>query len=172
VVRAQTLAVRSDSGTLRISATKLHFLTGKPLERLHDGASVTFAVQVTLLGNQKATVLQRAAGRCAVSYDLWEERFAVIRLGKPTESVTHLTDAAAETWCLNRLGIPASVVSGDVPFWIRLEVRAEDQSEASPADDDPGFNLTRLVELFSRPPAKTQPRWQEEAGPLRLRDLR
>ena len=62
-------------------------LEAKPLERLHDGASVVFAVQLTLLAASKSAVLARAAGRFAVSYDLWEEKFAVTHLAAPRKSV-------------------------------------------------------------------------------------
>ncbi len=168
---AQSIAVRLDSGHLRISAPQMHFLSGKPLERLHNGSSVVYAVQATLLGDQKTSVLHRSAGRFAVSYDLWEEKFAVVRLGKPGQSATHLSAAASESWCLNNLAVPAPSLAPDLPFWLRLEVRAEDPREAAAGDDEPAFNLARLVELFSRPPRRDQPRWQEETGPLRLRDL-
>ena len=37
---------------------------------------------------------------------------------------------------------------------------------------EPGINITRLIELFSRRPRAEQPQWTLDAGPLRLADLR
>ena len=39
---AQSLGVRLDGDDLRIAAPQFHFLTGKSLEKLKDGASVAF----------------------------------------------------------------------------------------------------------------------------------
>ena len=169
---SQTLKVRADAGALRVSAPQAHFLTGKAIERLHNGASVIFAVQITLLANQRSDVLRRAASRFAVSYDLWEEKFAVARLGKPRRSVSHLSANEVEAWCLDELRLPVSGLSPDSQFWVRLEVRAEELGNESFSEEESGFTLARLVELFSRPPAREQPRWEEEVGPLHLRDLR
>lgn len=169
---AQTIEVRADGGMLRASAPQVHFLAGNPLERLHNGASVIFAVQITLLANRRTDVLRRAASRFAVSYDLWEEKFAVTRLGKPRHSVSHLSAREAEAWCLDELRVPVSGLPPDSPFWVRLEVRAEEVSDESLSEEESGFTLARLVELFSRSPAREQPHWEEEVGPLRLRDLR
>lgn len=168
---AQPLAVRIEGGVLRVSARDLRFLAGGPLERLRNGASVVYSIQLTLLVDRKSTVVHRTAARFAVSYDLWEEKYAVTRLGKPPKSVTHLSATAAEAWCLDNITARASGLSPDSPFWIRLEVRAEDSNHDFSSEEDEGFSLARLVELFSRPPAKEQPQWQREAGPIRLRDL-
>jgi len=170
VVCAQPLSARADAGFLYVSAPKLRFLDGKPLERLNNGGSVIFAIQLTLRTGRDTQVLQRAGGRFAVSYDLWEEKFAVTKLGKPRHAVTHLSAAATEAWCVGNLALPVSGLSRDTPFWLRLEVRAEDARE-DPLDEEEAFSLTRLVELFSRPPQKEHPLRLAEAGPLRLRDL-
>lgn len=168
---AQPLAVRVEGGVLRVSARDLRFVAGGPLERLRNGASVVYSIQLTLLADRKGTVVHRTAERFALSYDLWEEKYAVTRLGKPPKSVTHLSAMAAEAWCLDNITARASGLSPDTPFWIRLEVRAEDSDDDFSSEEDEGFSLARLVELFSRPPAKEQPQWQREAGPIRLRDL-
>ena len=60
-----------------MAAPDLHFLTGKPLERLKDAATVTFLSQLTLFSDAQGTVFKRAAERLVVSYDLWEEKFSV-----------------------------------------------------------------------------------------------
>ncbi len=42
----------------------------------------------------------------ALSYDLWEERFAVTTVDARAQSVSHLALAAAEAWCVEQLVIP------------------------------------------------------------------
>src|SRR5688572_32088372 len=37
-------------------------------------------------------------------------------------------------------------------FWVRLELRAEDPRETASVVGDQGINITRLIEIFSRPP--------------------
>ena len=66
--------------------------------------------------------------------------------------------------------IPASLTPSRL-FWIKLELRAEDPKESAAIIGEPGINLTRLVEIFSRPPRNQQQHWSEIAGPLRLQDL-
>lgn len=169
---AQTLAVRVDSGRLHVSAPKLQFLEAKPLERLHDGASVVFAVQLTLLAASKSAVLARSAGRFAVSYDLWEEKFAVTHLAAPRKSVSHLSAPQAEAWCLDNLALAAGGLLPDSSFWVRLDVRAENPQDTPAPGEETGVTLARLVELFSRAQSPGESRKRTEAGPFRLRDLR
>ena len=171
-VDAQTLQVRADAGRIRVSSAKSQFLDGASLERLHNGAPVVFAIQVTLLTGSKGTVLARSAGRFAVSFDIWEEKFAVTRLGNPRRSASHLAAAEAEAWCLENLVLTAAGLSPDAAFWIRLDVRTEANGEAPAPGEEAGVTLARLVDLFSRPQREGDTRRRAEAGPLRLKDLR
>jgi hypothetical protein len=167
---AQSLAVRLDGDRLRVSAPNLRFLAGRPLERLKNGASVAFDVQLSL-SIEGGRVRERAADRFGISYDLWEERFSVTSLGPSARSVSRLTPTAAEAWCLDHLALPAAGLPPARPFWIRLEVRAEDPRERLTAVGETGISLSRLIEIFSRPARDPQARWTEEAGPLRLADI-
>ena len=59
-----------------------------------------------------------------------------------SQSVSHLTLAAAEAWCLEQLAIPLSALGAlgrDLPFWVRLEYRILDGDGAS----DPRTPATR-----------------------------
>lgn len=170
-LHGQAVLVREDGGALRVSAPTLRFLTGKPLERLHNGGSVVYAIQLSLFVENKTVIRHRSAGRFAVSYDLWEEKFAVTRLGNVRRTVSHLSSRAAEAWCLESLTLPVAGLSANTPFWVRLDVRAEAENESA-SDEQSPFSLTRLVDLFSRPPPNEEPRWREEAGPLRLAALK
>ena len=170
---AQSLNVRLVEGdSLRISAPQLHFITGKSLERLKDGAAVVFLGQLSLSSDAGLTGWKRAINRFIVSYDLWEERFSVTRTEQGRRSVSHLSAASAESWCLDNLAIDTAGVPPDRPFWLRLELRAEDPKDLTAVVGEPGINLTRLVEVFSRPARVQQPRWELTTGPLRLADLR
>jgi hypothetical protein len=166
------LAARLDGDELRVAAPSLHILTGKPLERLHNGATVGFAFQLTLTTAPGSTPWARSIERFVVSYDLWEEKFSVARLGKVRRSASHLSAGAAESWCLDNLALTTAGYPPNRPFWLRLEVRADDPQGGLGVVDEPGINLTRLVEIFSRPPRAQQPRWQLEAGPLLLAEVR
>src|SRR5437868_11635652 len=71
---AQALRVRLDGDDVRIAAPQLQFLSGKPLEKLKDGASVVFLAQLSLSTEVNAPAIKRAVDRFVVSYDVWEER--------------------------------------------------------------------------------------------------
>lgn len=169
---AESLSVVWDGDDLHVAAPQLHFLAGKPLERLKDGASVVFLTQLTLTTDSFNSILRRTPERFVFSYDLWEEKFSVTKLGPGQRTVTHLSAAAAEAWCLDNVAISASSLPPDHPFWLRFELRAADPKDEAAVIGEPGINLTRLIEMFSRRPRDQQPQWTAEAGPLRLGDLK
>ena len=168
---AESLLPRMEGNLLRASAPQLHFLTGKPLERLHNGASVAFNAQLSLSLERGSAAVERTVERFVISYDLWEEKFSASRLSQPPRSVSHLSAAAAETWCLLNLAVPVTALAPDKSFWLRLELRAEDPRERPAVLGEPGISLTRLIELFSRPSRGGQPSWVVEDGPFSLADL-
>jgi len=156
---------------LEVAAPKLHFLTGQQLDRLRNGAAVPFDFQLTLSAGP-GTPLHRALERFVVSYDLWEERFSVVRLRNFRRSAMHLTATAAESWCLENIAIPAYSVPSDRPLWLKLEIRSAESKPAAPIADEGGVSLATLIELFSHPTRNTQGHWESQAGPFRLDDLR
>ena len=151
---------------------ELHFLAGKPLDRLKDGAAVVFLTQLTLTTDNFATVLRRRPERFVFSYDLWEDKFSVTKLGEGQRTVSHLSAAAAEAWCLDNLAISASGLPQDHPFWLRFELRTAEPRDEAAVIGDSGLNLTRLIEIFSRRPRDLEPHWSADAGPLRLGELK
>ena len=170
---AQPIEVTFDGDNLHVSAPSLHFLTGKPLERLKDAATVVFLSQLTLFSENHDVVFRRAPERFVVSYDLWEEKFSVTQLGSTPRSTAHVLSApAAEAWCLEGLAISGLGMAPDRPFWLRFELRTADQKELAGGVGEPGLNLRSLIELFSRKPGPDDPNWTREVGPLRLEDLR
>ncbi len=169
---AESLLARRDGDRLRVSAPRLHFLTGKPLDRLRNGSSIAFNAQLALLKDRGGVAAERAVGRCIFSYDLWEEKFSVSALTSPPRSISRLSSTAAETWCLQGLSLPSAGLARDQPFWLRLELRAEDTKDRPGVVGEFGINLARLIEVFSRPSRAQQPTWLVEDGPFRLADLK
>jgi len=168
---AQTPVVRLERGRLLVSVPTVRFLSGRALERLKNGASATFDIQLSLRAQSRGLIRGREAGRFVASYDLWEEKFSVTRVAPSPRSVSRLSALAAENWCLKELALPSSRLHPQDPFWIRLEVRLEDPQDRTPVVGETGISLARLIELFSRPPRRPQARWLEEIGPQRLADL-
>jgi hypothetical protein len=169
---AQPLLVRLDGDYVHITAPQLQFLSGKTLERLHDGASVAFLAQISLSLDANATVQARSVARFALSYDIWEETFSVTRLQQNRRTSSHLSLDAAQNWVLDNLTLGAGEVPRDRPFWLRFDLREEDTQDGLEIIGGSGINLTRLVEIFSRPPSAAQPHWTLDVGPIRMADIR
>jgi hypothetical protein len=169
---AERLSVTWDGDDLHVAAPQLHFLAGKPLDRIKDGDSVVFLTQLTLTTDNFTTSLRRTPERFVFSYDLWEEKFSVTKLGEGQRTVAHLSANAAEAWCLDNVAISSTGLPQDRPFWLRFELRAAEPKDEAAVIGESGLNLTRLIEIFSRRPRDQQPQWTADAGPLRLGDLK
>jgi hypothetical protein len=170
---AQDLVLRRFTDEVRVSAPRLHFLTGKPLERMRNGASVTYDMQLTLYADNRLSVLRRGFERFVVSYDLWEEKFSATRMRTARTSASHLTAGAAESWCLDNLSIPIAGLPLDKPVYLRLEIRAQEPKDQRSTDDEEGISLGRLIDIFSKagnPGSGTQ--WRAEAGPVLLQNVK
>ena len=167
-VSSNDLFVRHDSpGEIRVAAPHLHFLVGKSLDRLHDGAQVPFDFQLSVAAGAKNAVIARAVERFTVSYDVWQEKFTVVRLRDFRKSPA-LTSAAAEAWCIDNILVPSGALPADKDLWARLEIRGAEQHEQPSALANSGISVTTLIELFSRPARPQQDRWTLETAPFRL----
>jgi len=162
-----TLTVRQDDGVLRVAAPNLHFLQGRTLRRLQDGAGLVFSLQLSLSTDQFRTVSQRQVERFVVSFDLWEEKFAVVRLGAARQQASHLSREAAERWLFDHSGLPLYGLPGETAHWIRAELRADDPRDSGGFLLDPTVTLTRLVEWFGRAQRGETERWSLDHGPFR-----
>jgi hypothetical protein len=173
---SEDLVVFLDGDYLRVSLPHIDFLKGKPVERLKDGASVAFIGQVTITTSPNSlSPIARSVARFALSYDIWEERFSVTKIGQSPESrrsASHLSAQATENWCLDNLVIDRSQIPIDKQFYVQLDLRAEDPKDQLGIIGDPGINLTRLIEMFGRAPRSPQERWLFNSGPFRLNDLK
>ncbi len=173
---AEELILSTQESRLEFTAPRVHFLVGKPLERLRNASEVPFVFKITLWSGTRTHILREVPARFVVSYDLWEEKFSVTKLA-PRRTARHLTDSAAEAWCLQEMSQDVAGVSANEPLWARLEIRAEDAKEGGLPFGrgnitDSGINLTSLIEIFSRPAATAQPHWTVETGPVTLDELR
>jgi hypothetical protein len=169
---AQAVTVTRIADTIVVRAPAFAFIKGDPLVRLREGRSVRVELHLSVLPRPGAAAATQIQQGFVLSYDLWEERFAVTRVGPPSTAASYLTSAAAEAWCLEQLAVPVAalgVLGRDTPFWIRLEYRVLDGTTTSEGSDTPGFTLRTLIDALSARRQATA--WTDaiEAGPFRLR---
>jgi len=165
-VSAQTLAVDTAGEALKIRVVGFSFLKGEPIARLKDGRSVRVELAAMVLPGAGRPAVATARRIFALSYDLWEERFAVTMAGPRSQSVSHLALAAVEAWCIQQLALPLTALSRDAPFWVRLEYRILD-GDAAPDAPDSGYTLQALIDLLSRRRRTASASQALEAGPFR-----
>jgi hypothetical protein len=169
----ESLGVYLDGDYLRVSLPHIDFLKGKPLDRLKDGASVAFIGQVTIATTPNSiNPVARSLARFALSYDIWEERFSITKIGAFPESRSHLSTQAAENWCLYNLVVDRGQIPADQPFYVQIDLRADDTKDQLGIIGDPGINLTRLIEFLGRAPRSPQEGLHASGGPFRLSDLK
>ena len=133
-VSAQAVTVETVGDALRIRAPGFSFLKGEPLARLKDGRSVRVELAAMVLAAPGKSAAATTRRIFALSYDLWEERFAVTAVDARSRSVSHLMAAAAEAWCVEQLAVSRRALGAlerDLPFWIRLEYRMLDGDSGS-----------------------------------------
>jgi len=169
----EPLQVSFDGDNIRVAAPGLHFLTGKPLERLKAADTVVFDSQITLFTDDGGRIFHRpVTERLVFSYALWEEKFSVTVKGVPPRSQSRLTAEQAEAFALGELAFTALGLAPDRPFWLRFELRARSTKELSSAVGDSGISLTGLaIDWLSRKPGAENPYYLRSTGPLRLTNL-
>jgi hypothetical protein len=170
---AQAPSIQVTGTLLHIKAPAFRFITGEALDRLKNGRSVRFDLDLFLLGESGGTPTTQTRASFNLSYDLWEERFAVSRIGTPPRSASHLTQPQAEAWCLEQLTLPVSAfgrLGREAPFWLRLtSAVAERQSQTTTKTND-GFTIWSLIDMLSRRRRPEDPGTSLEAGPFQLPD--
>ncbi len=168
---ANSLGVSYDGDSLCPVAPNLHFLSDKStaLDRLKDADSVSFAYWLQLFTTDRGVARAESQGRFVVSYDILEERFKV---SFPGRSKAGLTAMQAEAWTLGQIAVSANGLPRNIPFYLRLELRAEAPRDSSGVLADSGISLRALAEYFSRKAGPKDPHWGPlESGPMRLSDL-
>jgi len=169
---AEELMLHRQEDQLRFVAPKVHFVAGRTVDRLREGNAVPVNFQVTLAVGNRQNVVERLVESFVISYDLWEERFKVVRL-RERKSASNLTALQTEAWCWDQMGISVANIPKNQPLYFKLEIRTEDSGARMPlfgASDT--YNLTALINLFSRPAERQQPHWTMEQGPFSYGDLK
>jgi len=173
VVLAQSLTIRLDGDLLRLSAPQLDFINSEVLGRLHNGIAVNYIFKIGTVADRLGKPMSEITYRFVVSYDLFEEKFAVNRLEPNPRSITHLSQAAAETWCLDSITIGAPKLAPEQPFWVVLDYRAEEpRSSASSSNSSEDGLIGQLIDVFGRKSQRQETRGSMSAGPFRLSELR
>jgi len=170
----EPLLLTFDGDNIRVAPPAIHFLTGKPLQRLKDdAATVIFDSQITLFSDDHGTIFHRpVTERLIISYALWEEKFSVTVRGATTRTKMGLTAAQAESYALGELAVSALGMAPDRPFWLRFELSARPPKQISSVVGDSGISITGLmIDWLSRKPGADNPYWTRSAGPFRLSDL-
>jgi hypothetical protein len=165
------LTVERDGDRLRVSAPGFHFLAGRPLERLHDGASVTYVLSLSLQVESGDGGHVRVTRQVVFSYDLWEEKYSVVQADAPKHSVSHLAAAAAEAWCLDLLTLPVRAMPVAKTFVLKLDCAVRDEDDRA-GEAPSASTLTGLIDVLSRKARAASPRWEAASRPLRLADLK
>jgi hypothetical protein len=178
----EELTLSARESRVEFSAPRVHFLTGKPLERMRNSDQVQYLFRATLWSGSHTHILKDTAARFVVSYDLFGDNFKVTKLEPSRKTATGLTDVGVEAWCLQEMSIDVTGVGGSEALWARLDIRALDGKESGPLFSkdnitDSGISLTsgiaKLIDVFSRPAQAAQPHWGPyEAGPATLDELR
>ena len=170
IALAQSVSVARIANAITVRAPGLGVVKGRPLERLKDGRAVRVDFELDVMPGPGGATAAQARQTYLLSYDLWEERFAVTLAGTPPRAIAYLTAAAAEAWCLEQLAIPISTLGRlgrELPFWIRLGYRVLD-ADPAPVSNGAEFSLRGMIEALS-PRKRTDPLTHSiEAGPFRL----
>jgi hypothetical protein len=167
LAQSTSLLLERHGDRLSVAAPQLHFISGKALERLHNGSTITYMLMLTV--GPEHSKKQTRIGKFAISYDLWEENYSVSRL-PDGRTASRLTAALAEAWCLENCAIPISSVPERQPFMIKLEciVQADEQTD----NGGPSGPFEDLFDYFSRKKQEAPQRWEISAGPFRLEELK
>jgi len=166
----QSMTVTTTGGEVRVQAPGFRFITGEPLTRLKDGLPVRVELEIRVLaGPGGAAAAAQSRQTFVLSYDLWEERFAAAVSGTGSRSVSHLTAAAAEAWCIQQLSVPVSGLGSlrSQPFWIRLESRVLNGKSDGRVGE--GLTLRGMIETLSRRGATEKTSHSAESGPFLVR---
>ena len=169
---SEDLFARRSGGEIHVLAPRLHFLSGKSLDRLRDGAAVPFDFQLSIAAGLKNNIVAHNVERFTVSYDVWEEKFRVVRLRDFRKSPAGLTASAAEAWCIENIFVPASSAPADKELWARLEIRVAESKDAASASGGTGISIPALIALLSHPPRPQQDHWTLESASFHLADLK
>lgn len=166
----QAVTIRRDGALVRMRAPSFTFIEGEVLNRLRDGRALQLDFTLAALTSARGDAVTETRESFNISFDLWEERFAVTRLTAPRRSVSHLRARDAEVWCVDHLTLSLSDLARlgrNGRFWIRLafEVQAPPRP---PGQQEATYTLRRLIDYLSQRGDEDAPRRSIDAGPFRV----
>jgi hypothetical protein len=129
-------------------------------------------LEATVAPDHGGKPIARTRERFIVSFDLWEERFAVAKAGPGGKAGSHFSAADAEAWCLGNLQIPVPALTPEKTFVIKLECWVDEGAGSGAGGNDSGLTLSGLIDVFSRKGRDPQARWEAESGSLRVGDIK
>ena len=167
---AQSLTVHAAGDMLQVRGSGLRLIEGVVADHLKDGRSVRVDFEMTILDKPQGGTVTQNRQSFTLSFDLWEQRYSVTRTGAAPRSISHLASRDAEAWCLENLAFPLTALgrfTRDLPFWVRLDFRVQDQPASA---QEPGslLGLGTLIEALSRRRPDEAPGRSFEAGPFRI----
>src|SRR5262245_38225238 len=168
-VAEQAMTVGTAGGVLHTYVPALNVIEGAVLDRLRDGRAVRVDFELGVLSQAGGTAVVERKQSFNISFDLWEERFALSLLSTPPRSISHLTRTAGESWCLEQMTVPLGELSRfnrSTPFWVRVTYRVPEPTAGS--DDDDLFTLQKLIDTLGRKRRDRQPGKSVEGGPFHL----
>jgi hypothetical protein len=171
LAEAQSLKPYVQGEQLHLASSNLRLLSPEAKKQLRNGATVTYAFRVSVMGTRNSDVRDTFTYHCEFSFALWEEKYKVSRREPGYRSASNLTQEAAEALCLDSLVVPASILPADRGFWISLAYQMQDRRSGDNPNSPtsiPGI----LVDIFSRRTKDSSPIDIVESGPFRLADLR
>jgi hypothetical protein len=166
---AQTVGVKLDAEQLRVSVPQMHFVGAEVLQRLRNGIAVNYVFKVGVTSSRTSKPATESIYRFVISYDIFEEKFAVSRIEPNPRSITHLSEAAAEQWCLDSIAIPVAGLPADRSFWVTMEYQT---AEPKAATDSSESIIGQLIDVFSKKAQREESRGSVIGGPFNLQDLR
>lgn len=170
LLAAQSLTVRAAGDMLQVRGTGLRLIEGVVADHLKDGRSVRVDFEMTILDKAQGTPITQNRQSFILSFDLWEQRYAVTRAGAAPRSISHLAARDAEAWCLENMAIPLTALgrfARDLPFWIHVEYRVQDQPPPVTDAESP-FTLRTLIEALSRRRPEEALARSIDTGPFRI----
>ena len=170
VAGAQSLKAYVEGEQLHLSSSNPRLLSNEARQQLRNGATVTYAFRVSVKASRTGDVRNSFSYHCVFSYDLWEEKYKVVRREPGFRSASHLSQIEAEQLCLEALVVPVSSLPAAAPFWISVEYQMEGR-RASDGNESSSLPAI-LVDIFSRRSTEAESVERLEAGPFRLSDLR
>src|SRR5690348_7267886 len=81
---------RAAQDMLQLRGSGLRLIEGVVADHLKDGRSVRVDFEMTIVDKPQGSTVTQNRQSFVLSFDLWEQRYAVTRAGSPPRSISHL----------------------------------------------------------------------------------